>query len=167
MTSTERIQLEAFVGLLHNLCETNPDFTIKQLVTFVVVSLHPGQTVTDLAKTTNATLAAASRHTFALGANAVQGKSLFASGYSGRDGRKKSVLLTEHGKKSIGALLRLLAVAQNDEVDASPRQRTSSVPRKTSQRLPVPGALTGTEMPSHGDAPAPFDSNSQGVQKCS
>jgi len=82
-------------GVIDALTRHDRSLTINQAHSLLMVALHPGLTVTDLARQAGITLAAASRHVARLGTH--RGLGLILADIS-RDGRLKPLRLTAKGR---------------------------------------------------------------------
>jgi DNA-binding MarR family transcriptional regulator len=105
MNRQERMRVNQLVHILGHLKGSSATIPLQHAVSFLHIALSPGQTLTQLAQTTHAHIGTASRHVKALSGigHGSQQPPLVAYGF-GKDGRTKALLLTDAGRRLLGAV---------------------------------------------------------------
>lgn len=106
MNRQDRSQLQQLIRVLDKLKSSNPDMPLQHAVAFLHIAVEPGMNITALSEASQTTLQSASRHVQALGKFGKEKKTLVASGY-GKDGRTKSLLLTDSGRSLANSVIAL------------------------------------------------------------
>ncbi len=110
MEVNDRIELQRLVSRLEEFVALYSDCTVRQVISFLHVALSPGISVTELSRRCSATLTSTSRHYKAFSVEELGEKGLVAAGY--RDGRSKSLLVSDNGKRLVSTLVKRTQLSQ-------------------------------------------------------
>jgi hypothetical protein len=113
----DRIELQRFVERLEVFVAIHADCTARQVISFLHIALNPGINLTQLSKRTGMAATSATRHCRAFGFEEMGEECLVVSGYT--DGRNKALLMTDHGIRLVGVLLRRPQIVSNPKKETT------------------------------------------------
>lgn len=105
------IALHRLVLILDEFRKIAPEMPLQQAITLLTVAAHPGETVSEVARLSGNTLSSTSRHIEFFGPRNTAkdlGLEMVVYDYSAVDRRKKVVVMTPKGQRTVNSLIDLI-----------------------------------------------------------